>query len=66
MDIKDFRVVNKETEKLIILIDANMARDRKFHFFFIEPSDATVYNYDLLNTVLLDKRYLRVDNHKKI
>jgi hypothetical protein len=67
MDIKEFRVVNKEIEKLIILIDANMARNKNFQFFFIEPTPATVYNPDLFQTVLVDKRYLKyLTEYKKL
>ncbi len=58
MDIKDFRVVNKDTENLIILLDANSANDRVFRFFFIEPTPGCSYNLELLNTVLIDRRYL--------
>jgi hypothetical protein len=58
MDIKDFRIVNKDIQNLIILIDVNMAKNKDFKFFFIEPSPGCVNNFDLFNTVLVDKRYL--------
>ena len=46
----------------MILIDKNHARNRQFLFFFMEPTDATVYNKDLFDMILLDKRYLSFNN----
>ena len=65
MDLKDFRIVNKDIEKLIILIDVNLARNGQFLFFFIEPTEATIYNKDLFSTVLIDKRYLEYNQEMK-
>lgn len=58
MDVKDLRIVNKDLANLIILLDVNMARNKKFVFFFLEPSPGCVYNYELFTTVFHDKRYL--------
>jgi hypothetical protein len=63
-DIKDLRLVNKDKTNLLVLIDANAAKQNKFLFFFIEPTPGLVSNFELFSTVMIDKRYLSYENHK--
>ena len=57
IDIKDYRRINKSND-LIVFIDKNHAHDRNFRFFFLEPSCSTVYNRELFDTVIVDRRYV--------
>jgi hypothetical protein len=59
MDLKDLRIISKNNNELIILVDINQARDKKFTFFFMEPSPGTVDNLTLFETVILDQRYVK-------
>jgi hypothetical protein len=59
MDIKDIRVVSKNNQDLVILIDTNHAKMKEFRFFFLEPSPGTVNNLSLFETVIFDQRYVK-------
>lgn len=59
LDLKDARIVNKETKDLLVLVDVNQAKARQFLFFFMEPSAGTVYNRELFDIVFIDGRYIK-------
>jgi hypothetical protein len=59
VDVKDFRVINKNLEQVLILIDINQAKARAFKFFFIEPSPGRIYNEDLFKAVFFDHRIIK-------
>lgn len=60
-DVKNIRIVNKHNNDLIVFVNKEDSDQRRFRFYFMEPTAATVYNKEIFDIVIRENKYLKVN-----